>query len=72
MKKDDLITITIEDLTAEGLGIGHAQGMAVFVKDTVIGDTVQAKILKMKNINQVNMHPYLIFQQNQIVQEMQQ
>ena len=48
MKKDDLITITIEDLTAEGLGIGHAQGMAVFVKDTVIGDTVQAKILKMK------------------------
>ena len=38
----------IEDMTSEGLGIGHAEGMAVFVKDTVIGDEITAKIVKEK------------------------
>lgn len=48
MKKDDIITLTIEDLSSEGLGVGRSEGMAFFVKDTVIGDTVEAKIMKMK------------------------
>ena len=47
-KKNELITVSIEDMSNEGLGIGHAQGMAVFVKDAVIGDTVLAKIVKEK------------------------
>ena len=31
MRKDDLITVTIEDLSSEGLGVGHYAGMAFFI-----------------------------------------
>ncbi len=48
MKKDDLITLKIEDLSSEGLGIGRHDGITFFVKDTVIGDVVEAKVMKMK------------------------
>ncbi len=48
MKKNDLIELTIEDMSSEGLGIGHADGMAVFVKDAVVGDHVRARIVKLK------------------------
>jgi 23S rRNA (uracil1939-C5)-methyltransferase len=48
MKKDDILTLTIEDLSSEGLGIGHHDGLALFVKDTVIGDVAEVKIMKMK------------------------
>ena len=48
MQKDDLIRVTIEDLSSDGLGVGHSDGMAFFIKDTVIGDEVEAKIMKMK------------------------
>lgn len=49
MKKDDIVTLKIEDLSSEGLGVGRCEdGMALFVKDTVIGDVVEAKIMKMK------------------------
>ena len=48
MKKDDIITLKIEDLSSEGLGIGKCDGMTFFVKDTIIGDTVEAKVMKMK------------------------
>ncbi|MDO5402534.1 MAG: 23S rRNA (uracil(1939)-C(5))-methyltransferase RlmD [Eubacteriales bacterium] len=47
-KKDDLVTLTIEDIGAGGEGIGKADGYTVFVKDTVIGDVVEAKIIKAK------------------------
>ena len=48
VKKNELVRMKIEDMTSEGLGIGHAEGMAVFVKDTVIGDEITAKIVKEK------------------------
>ena len=48
MKKDDLIELTIEDLGVDGEGIGKVDGMAIFVKDAVPGDRVQAKVMKMK------------------------
>ena len=48
MKKDDLILVTIEDLSNEGPGIGRSGETAFFIKDTVIGDTVEAQIMKMK------------------------
>lgn len=48
MKKDDLVTLTIEDISSEGLGVGRSDGIALFVKDTVIGDVVEAKVMKMK------------------------
>ena len=48
MEKNDEVTVLIEDMTSEGLGIGHADGMAVFIKDTVPGDTVRAIVVKIK------------------------
>ena len=48
MKKDDIIELTIEDLGIDGEGIGKADGMALFVKDAVVGDWIRAKIMKMK------------------------
>lgn len=48
MKKDDIITLAIEDLSSDGLGVGKYEGIAFFVKDTVIGDVAEAKIMKMK------------------------
>lgn len=47
-KKNDLLTVTIEDMGHDGEGIGKVDGYTVFVKDAVIGDTVQAKIMKAK------------------------
>ena len=48
MKKDDLIQVKIEDMGADGAGIGKMDGFALFIKDAVIGDVVEAKIMKMK------------------------
>lgn len=47
-KKNDMLTVYIEDMGHEGEGIGKVDGYTVFVKDAVIGDTVQAKIMKTK------------------------
>lgn len=47
-RKNDLVTLEIEDCGIDGEGIGKADGFTVFVKDAVIGDTVQAKIIKAK------------------------
>ena len=47
-KKDDILTVTIEDISDEGLGIGKADGYALFVKDTVVGDMCRVKIMKAK------------------------
>lgn len=47
-RKNDLVTLEIEDCGIDGEGIGKADGFTVFVKDAVIGDTVLAKIIKAK------------------------
>ncbi|MEE0418706.1 MAG: 23S rRNA (uracil(1939)-C(5))-methyltransferase RlmD [Lachnospiraceae bacterium] len=48
MKKDDIIQVKIEDIGTDGAGIGKMDGFALFIKDAVIGDVVEAKIMKMK------------------------
>ena len=47
-RKNDLVTLEIEDCGIDGEGFGKADGFTVFVKDAVIGDTVTAKIIKAK------------------------
>ena len=47
-KKNDYVTVTIEDIGNDGEGIGKVDGFTLFIKDAVIGDTVQAKIIKSK------------------------
>ena len=36
-RKNDLVTLEIEDCGIDGEGIGKADGFTVFVKDAVIG-----------------------------------
>ncbi|MCD7813251.1 MAG: 23S rRNA (uracil(1939)-C(5))-methyltransferase RlmD [Lachnospiraceae bacterium] len=48
MKKDDIVILKIEDFNTEGLGIGHSEGLTLFVKDTIIGDVAEVKVMKMK------------------------
>lgn len=47
-KKNDLVTVVIEDVGADGEGIGKPEGFTLFVKDAIIGDVVQARITKNK------------------------
>lgn len=48
MKKNDKLVVKIEDIGVSGEGIGKVDGYTLFVKDAVIGDTVEAVITKPK------------------------
>ncbi len=48
MQKNDVVTIEIEDMGNDGEGIGKVNGYALFVKDAIIGDVVEAKVIKAK------------------------
>ena len=47
-QKNDLIMLEITDLTEDGQGVGKKDGLVFFVKDSVMGDKVEARILKVK------------------------
>ena len=49
MKKNDIVELYIDAMSYEGSGIGRADGMAVFVPLTAIGDKIRAKIVKVKS-----------------------
>lgn len=46
--KNDIVTLTIDDIGTNGEGIGKVDGYTLFVKDAVVGDIVKAKIIKEK------------------------
>lgn len=48
MQKNEVVTVTIEDMSQNGEGIGKADGYTLFVKGAVTGDRVRAKITKAK------------------------
>ena len=47
-KKNDVFQVKIEDISDTGEGIGKADGFTWFIKDAVIGDVVEAKVMKTK------------------------
>ena len=47
-KKNDTFVVAIEDMSDEGAGIGRQDGYIWFIKDTVIGDLVEASVMKTK------------------------
>ena len=47
-QKNDIVTVGIEDIGNDGEGIGKTEGYTLFVKDAVIGDVVEARIIKCK------------------------
>lgn len=47
-KKNEICRVTIEDIGMDGEGIGKVDGFTLFIKDAVLGDEVEAKIMKAK------------------------
>lgn len=47
-KKNDIFQVTIEDMSDTGEGIGKTDGYTWFIKDAVIGDVAEAKVMKTK------------------------
>lgn len=47
-EKNQLLTLEIIDMTADGEGIGKVDGYPFFVKDTIIGDQVQVRVTRVK------------------------
>lgn len=47
-QKNDVVTVTIEDMSTEGEGIGKVDGFTLFIKDALLGEVVEAKITKVK------------------------
>ena len=48
MKKNDVVTVEVTDIGISGEGIGKVDGYILFIKDAVIGDTVEVKVMKQK------------------------
>lgn len=48
MQKNEIVRVTIEDIGMNGEGIGRVNGYTLFIKDAVIGDEVEAKVMKAK------------------------
>ena len=48
MKKNDTAVVEITDIGVNGEGIGKVNGYALFIKDAVIGDQVEVKVMKAK------------------------
>jgi 23S rRNA (uracil1939-C5)-methyltransferase len=46
LKKNDQVVVTIEDIGAEGEGIGKYEGYTLFIKDTLVGDKAKVKVMK--------------------------
>lgn len=51
MRKNDLVTVRITDMTFDGAGIGHVtegeRKVPVFVRAAAVGDTVECRIIKV-------------------------
>lgn len=47
LKKNDIITLEITDISSDGSGVGKYENMAVFVPSTALGDVCKVKILKV-------------------------
>ena len=47
MKKNEVVELQIIDITNLGFGVAKLDGEVIFVSDSVVGDTVQAKIIKV-------------------------
>ncbi|MCM1128218.1 MAG: 23S rRNA (uracil(1939)-C(5))-methyltransferase RlmD [Lachnospiraceae bacterium] len=47
-EKNQILTVDIEDITSEGEGIGKIDGYPFFVKDAVIGDRAEIRVVRVK------------------------
>ena len=48
MQKNEIVKVKIEDIGVGGEGIGKVDGYTLFIKDAIIGEVVEAKVMKAK------------------------
>ena len=48
LEKNQMFQVKIEDMSDTGEGIGKKDGFTWFIKDGVIGDLVEVKVMKVK------------------------
>ncbi len=48
MQKNDTAVVEIIDIGSNGEGIGKVEGFTLFIKDAIVGDTVEVKVMKAK------------------------
>lgn len=46
VEKDDIVIVDILDMNQDGEGVGKVNGYPLFIKDTVIGDKAEVKVIK--------------------------
>ena len=47
-RKNDTVVVEITDIGVNGEGIGKIDGYTLFIKDAVIGDVAEVKVIKAK------------------------
>ena len=47
LKKNDIVTLSVDGITSEGSGVGRFEGVAVFVPGAADGDLIRARIVKV-------------------------
>jgi predicted RNA-binding protein with TRAM domain len=57
-KKNDYVTVKIEDIGNDGEGIGKHEGFTLFVKGALPGDVAKVKVLKAKKTYYVKVRTY--------------
>ena len=48
MEKNEIVEVSIEDMTKQGEGIGKWNGFPLFIRDAVIGDRAEVRVVKVK------------------------
>ena len=48
MEKNQIFQTMIEDMSEQGEGIGRVDGYTLFIKDAIIGDRIEGKVIKAK------------------------
>lgn len=48
--ENDTVVVEITDIGVNGEGIGKIDGYTLFIKDAVIGDVAEVKVIKAKKI----------------------
>ncbi len=49
MKKNDIVAVKIDGMSAEGRGVGRADNIAIFIPQTALGDVAEVRVLKVKS-----------------------
>lgn len=69
LKKNDILTVEIDDITDRGFGVARHDGVVIFVSDTIPGDVAEIKIIKEESSYLIGRCEKLITKSNLRVQE---